>query len=922
VRVSDSASPGVSVIIAANNAAATLGQTLDSLLSQTSFDWEAIVIDDGSTDATANIARAYASRTNQIRVVSQPKSGVGSARNSGIALARGAWLLFLDADDWIAPTAIEQYLGAATPEFDLIVADWVRVTADGSEIRDPFRLDPAQLFDTLARHCPFAIHACLVRASLVAQSGGFEPSFAVGSDWDFWQRVARAGARVRLMDETLAFYRVRPNSTAVNVDKLLEHGLQIIRVGHGSDPRVAHPSPALASGAPGERLASALLNFISWPAGMLIGQGKDATPLPAKVGDATDPTLSPSAVAYSIYLAALLPASLGEISWASLWSSVERRVDAYLAALEQQSQAPDLARQSKRELERLVIARSDQSHPVAIGGTLWFPLELTDPVPDIRADARIENLTVQYLLEGTVLGTVELPVSSRFVPRAVLLDAAVDSYGWAILERFLQRNVYSDLEFREWDGAVEVSRNGVQLFTGLPGDSRERGAVLHDAIGWTVFLQELWGEPTRPKEWFYDSSVDRDQPEPAEAIGKGILEVSQPLMAWRTDGASADVEVRVGGATVAVVNVPSQNGLITRAELRARCASEAGYNMYRGAVREGIIGQPLVNSWSLRERLAASAVKRSSGTFRAFTATHHTNELQEGDRTPAISLIVCTRNRAMYLRPCLDAISAMRPTVSWELIVVDNGSSDHTPQLLNDLKSRAWFPMVIVSERKAGLAAARNAGVMASRGSVLVFTDDDCYPAVDFLDQYAMVFADPKIGYATGRILLHDPDDFPITIRTDAEPYVIPPRGFIEPGQVQGANMAFRREVVLTLGGFDPALGPGGMFNFEDLDMSSRASLAGYAGGYFPGPTVRHHHRRRLPSDIAALRRSYAGGRGAYFASLIMRGAPRTPIARHLYHSLSWKPKGELVQEIVSAVHYTAYRLVHRSEHPLINTKR
>ncbi|HYW32441.1 MAG TPA: hypothetical protein VE869_13095, partial [Gemmatimonas sp.] len=118
-------------------------------------------------------------------------------------------------------------------------------------------------------------------------------------------------------------------------------------------------------------------------------------------------------------------------------------------------------------------------------------------------------------------------------------------------------------------------------------------------------------------------------------------------------------------------------------------------------------------------------------------------------------------------------------------------------------------------------------------------------------------------------------------------------------------------------GGFDPALGPGGRFNFEDLDISSRASSAGAAGGYFPGPTVRHHHRRQDPAEIAALQRSYARGRGAYFASLLLRGDGSKALLRHMQRSLSYKPRTEVALELLSAVKYAVYRCVRPAERPL-----
>ncbi len=284
---------------------------------------------------------------------------------------------------------------------------------------------------------------------------------------------------------------------------------------------------------------------------------------------------------------------------------------------------------------------------------------------------------------------------------------------------------------------------------------------------------------------------------------------------------------------------------------------------------------------------------------------------------PAVSLVICTRDRAAQFASCLAAVRSLAPSLPWEFVAVDNGSSDETPHLVARFAELAPFPVTVVREPRPGLARARNAGVSAARAPLLVFTDDDCYPAPDLLDRYAEVFADPRVGYAAGRILLHDPDDYPITIQTSPTPIPIPPGGFVEPGVVQGANMAFRREVVFALGGFDPALGPGGAFNFEYLDMSSRAAWAGYAGGYFPGPVVRHHHRRRLAADVRALQRSYDRGRGAYFASLLLRRQAARQLTGHLVESLRWKSAGSAAREVLSAVHYLLYRARRRPERPL-----
>src|ERR687891_679287 len=98
----------VSVIIPAYDAAETIAETLESVLAQTSRNWEAVVVDDGSHDDTARIVENFTRREKRIRLIRQPNGGEAAARNSGIAAAKHDWLLFLDADDWIAPGYLER----------------------------------------------------------------------------------------------------------------------------------------------------------------------------------------------------------------------------------------------------------------------------------------------------------------------------------------------------------------------------------------------------------------------------------------------------------------------------------------------------------------------------------------------------------------------------------------------------------------------------------------------------------------------------------------------------------------------------------------------------------------------------------------------------------------------------------------------
>lgn len=233
-----------------------------------------------------------------------------------------------------------------------------------------------------------------------------------------------------------------------------------------------------------------------------------------------------------------------------------------------------------------------------------------------------------------------------------------------------------------------------------------------------------------------------------------------------------------------------------------------------------------------------------------------------------ISLIICTRDRAGPLERCLAAISRIHYHGVWELVVVDNGSTDDTALVVRRFAALQNFPVRLVTEPVQGLSNARNAGVAGATGAILLFTDDDCYVEPDILDAVSAAFADPGVGFASGRVRLFDPEDYPVTINESTEPRRFAARHFLPAGAVKGANLAFRRSVLDSIGPFDPLFGSGALFPSEDADAAMRAALAGWDGVYDPAIVVWHHHGRRV-DDVAALYRAYDIGRGAYHAKLI-----------------------------------------------------
>lgn len=236
---------------------------------------------------------------------------------------------------------------------------------------------------------------------------------------------------------------------------------------------------------------------------------------------------------------------------------------------------------------------------------------------------------------------------------------------------------------------------------------------------------------------------------------------------------------------------------------------------------------------------------------------------------PELSVVICTRNRAAALPQALACYAALERDVAWELVIVDNGSTDATPDVLAAFARESAVPVRVLQQPRKGLSRARNTGWRAAAAPTIAFTDDDCYPQPGFLAAIRAAFA-AGADYVGGRILLFDPEDHPITIQTRDTPLALPPGTFVPSGLIQGANMAARRGVLDALAGFDEMLGAGTPFSSEDLDFVSRAAAAGFRGAYDPAPVVLHHHRRRGKADVRALSRGYDVGRGAFYMKCLL----------------------------------------------------
>jgi glycosyltransferase involved in cell wall biosynthesis len=222
--------PRFSVVIPAFDAERTVVAAIRSVRAQTEPDFELIVVDDGSRDATADRVRQVDDR--RIRLLRQENRGLSAARNAGIGAARGSLIAFLDADDLWLPTYLER-MGAALaarPEAELAYCDaWVFEAGTGRIRRQTFfdrhrpagslPLEPAAFLLVHLRDNFFYV-GTTVRARAFASVGGFREDMTSLEDYEMWLRIEAAGGAIVEVAVPLALYRTSPGQMSANTPRM------------------------------------------------------------------------------------------------------------------------------------------------------------------------------------------------------------------------------------------------------------------------------------------------------------------------------------------------------------------------------------------------------------------------------------------------------------------------------------------------------------------------------------------------------------------------------------------------------------------------------------------------------------------------------------------------------------------------------
>jgi glycosyltransferase involved in cell wall biosynthesis len=257
--------PVISVVVPTYNRATLLANALRSITEQTFGDWEVIVVDNHSVDHTDSVVHGFADP--RIILTKVHNDGViAVSRNRGIALARGEFVAFLDADDWWSPGKLEASVAALRGGADLCYHDMWVVTHEGQRaFRKRVGSRPVSSpvhEDLLTRGNAVVNSSVVVRASVLRQIGGLseDPTLIATEDFDCWLRIAEVTDRFHFLKDTYGYYWVgggnetNPKRAMVYLRRLHElHIAGRLELGPGAEPEWWLYAMARASYLTGER---------------------------------------------------------------------------------------------------------------------------------------------------------------------------------------------------------------------------------------------------------------------------------------------------------------------------------------------------------------------------------------------------------------------------------------------------------------------------------------------------------------------------------------------------------------------------------------------------------------------------------------------------------------------------------------------
>lgn len=231
--------PTVSVIIPTYRRSHLVGQAIESVLAQSYTDYEVIVVNDGSTDKTAEVLARFG---NKISVVHQRNKGLSAARNAGIRIAQGRYIAFLDDDDLWLPHKLEKQIACleAHPKIGLVYSDMFCFNENGMLPNTWAKANPGPqvpLLWTLFVRNFIPVPTVVIRRECLDAVGLFDETLTSCEDYDMWLRIIPKW-QVHSINEPLAHYRQSPDSMQNNEERMFVNWLRVKEKAFHSHPEL------------------------------------------------------------------------------------------------------------------------------------------------------------------------------------------------------------------------------------------------------------------------------------------------------------------------------------------------------------------------------------------------------------------------------------------------------------------------------------------------------------------------------------------------------------------------------------------------------------------------------------------------------------------------------------------------------------
>ena len=226
--------PFFSIIIPCYNQVHFLPECINSIFEQNYQNWEAIIVNDGSTDNTSQVASEFAEKDSRIKLVEKKNGGLSSARNKGISTSCGNYIIFLDSDDLIINNCLSKYEKIVLEGNEFIQSGYLCFNKNIDNIL--YKRTNISKYDdflkTILSSNVGPVNGFVVSKKIVDKVGFFNEELTSCEDWDYWIRCAKLGYTPYVVNDLLSAFRFVPGSMSKNSIRMLEQGLLVINCHH------------------------------------------------------------------------------------------------------------------------------------------------------------------------------------------------------------------------------------------------------------------------------------------------------------------------------------------------------------------------------------------------------------------------------------------------------------------------------------------------------------------------------------------------------------------------------------------------------------------------------------------------------------------------------------------------------------------